>query len=172
MQNFRPIRTLALVVMLAIVGCGACATSNTALRGHSLAAQTLDDLAAGAKVTALDMRQAALDKAAVDAHKAGKMGDELTAEVQKAAVAFDAGPVIGAVNAFIATKDLYVRAVLVAASKDSPTWADVKPMLRGAIAAYTAMRDALGKPDKMPPVPTAITDLLVAYVPRTQEVMS
>lgn len=171
MQIFRPVRALALFAMLAVVGCGACATSNATLRGHSLAAQTLDDFATGAKATALDMRQAVLDKAAVDAHKAGLMGDALTAEVKKAAVTFDAGPVIGAVNAFIATKDIYVRAVLVAASKDTPTWADVKPMLRGAIAAYTAMRDAFGKPDKMPPIPTAISDLL-AYVARTTEVVS
>lgn len=171
MQIFRPIRALILFTMFAVVGCGACAPSNAALRAHSFAAQTLDDLATGAKSTALDMRQAVLDKAAVDAHKAGLMGDALTAEVQKAAAVFDTGPVIGTVNAFISTKDIYVRAVLVAASKDTPTWVDVKPMLRGALAAYAAMRDALGKPDKMPPIPAAISNL-IAYMPRTSEVMS
>jgi len=162
-----PIRTLALAALIALVGCASCAPSNAALRGHSHAAQTLDDLAAGAKATVLDLRQAELDKAAVKAHEAGKMGPELEAAVKEAAAGFDKGPAIGAVNAFVAAKDLYVRAVLVAASKDPPTWSDVKPMLRGVIDAYTAMRDALGKPDKMPPIPSAIAELLsIAHNPR------
>lgn len=155
-----PIRTFALATMIALVGCSACAPSNAALRGHSTAAQTLDDLADDAKKTVLELRQVELDKAAVAAHDAGLMGNALTAEVQKAATKFDSGPAIGAVNAFIAAKDLYVRGVLMAASKDPPSWTTVKPILKDVIAAYNAMREALGKPDKMPPIPPAIAELL------------
>lgn len=151
---------LPLFLILTLTACGSCASSNTALKAHSHAAETLDDLANDAREIVLDLRQHALDDAVTRATSGGLRGPELDAVVIQAAATFDKGPAVGAVNAFIHAKDLYVRAVLAGASKDSPSWETVKPMLADVVSAYNAMRDALGKPDNMPVLPDAINQLL------------
>jgi len=154
------LRLLPLFLVLGLTACSSCVSSNSALKAHSHAAETLDDLANDAKETVLELRQRALDDAVARATSEGLRGPELDALVTQAAGDFDKGPAVSSVNAFIHAKDLYVRAVLASASKDKPTWDTVKPMLRDVIAAYNAMRDALGRPDKMPAIPDAISQLI------------
>ncbi len=158
---------LCLVVGLLSTTTPACVSSpavggGSTLRAHSVAAQTLDDIAKQARDLVMAQRQQVIDSA-VAAAKAAQVGAyELSQSVRKAAADFDATPKISSVNAFIAAKDLYVRAVLVAAGNDKPTWEQAKAMLNDVVKTYTAMRQALGTPAAMPELPAAIVDLLSA----------
>jgi hypothetical protein len=161
---FRSIFMLALSI--ALVACG---PSSSALRGHSHAAQTLDSIAADAKATVLELRQAELDEAARDGKSAGLADADLRQFVVLAAAQFDQGPKIHAVNAFVAAKDLYVRAVLIAVSQDPPSWAEAKAVLKDVIASYSELRAALGNPSRLPPIPQAIVDLLAWHAAQENE---
>lgn len=159
---FRP---LVLATMLAVVGCSACASSNTALKAHTTAAQTLDDVAQEATGLVMADRQHALDVAVEQAKADGLDPIALRAAVERAAAAYDAGPTIPAVNALVAAKDAYVRAVLIDAGKDEPTWQNAKRLLRDFVDAYTNLRKALGEPKSWPALPPAIAALL-SYAPQ------
>lgn len=151
---------LCIALLTILAACNSCVSSNNALKNHSLAAQSLDDIAAGAKETVLELRAVALGDAVAGA-KASNLNDTETEQrVIAAAAAFDAGPAIPAVNAFVAAKDVYVRTVLAVAAKDKPTWDELKPILQDVITAYEAMRAALGNPSKLPALPEAISKLL------------
>lgn len=155
---------LALGLALAAVGCSACTSSNTALKAHTTAASTLDDVAQEATELVLADRQHALDVAVTQAKADGLDPIALKASVERAAATYDAGPAIPAVNAFVAAKDAYVRAVLMDAGKDEPTWSNAKRLLKDVVDAYTNLRKALGDPKKMPELPSAIAALL-SYAP-------
>jgi hypothetical protein len=158
---FRPlVLALVLCLMLFAIACSSCAPSNASLKGHSHAAEVLDDLALEARDTVLELRQAKLDRVAAAARADGLADAELRAAVTQAAADFDAGPAVPAVNAFVHAKDAYVRAVLAAAAQDTPRWADVRPFLADVVNAYNALRLAVGSPDKMPPIPDVIAKLL------------
>lgn len=157
------------IVLWIAVAVAACAPSNSALRGHSHAAQTLDSIAADAKETVLELRQAALDKVARDGKASGLDEPELRRAVVLAASQFDQGPQIHAVNAFVAAKDAYVRAVLAAASVDPPTWTTAKAVLKDVVAAYSELRAALDNPRRLPPIPQAIVDLLAWHAAQENE---
>lgn len=151
---------IALAITLALVGCSACATTNSGLKSHTTAAQTLEEVADEARQYVLDDRKAELEKVAAQA-VADKLDPvQLEAAVKAAAATYDDGPKVASVNAFIAAKDLYVRAVLQAASKDTPSWSQAKAMLKDVVDAYTNLRQALGNPKAMPPLPDAIAALL------------
>lgn len=160
MPNFLRLTGLALIIALA--ACGGCASSNTALKAHTTAAQTLDDVADQAKELALADREQALTQAATQAKVNGA---DVTKAVTDAAAAYDAGPTIPAVNAFVAAKDAYVRAVLMDAGKDEPTWTNARRLLKDVVDAYTNLRAALGNPEKMPKLPVAIASLLTMARP-------
>lgn len=154
----KPLRLIGLV--LAATLAFGCTSSNAALKAHTTAAQTLDDLASDAKELVLEQREAQLDAVAQQAVTDGLDPAALKASVERAAAKYDAGPAIPAVNAFIAAKDAYVRAVLVDAGKDEPSWYNAKHLLKDVIDTYTNLRAALGNPDKMPAMPDVIAKLL------------
>ena len=147
-------RSYAVVMVLAL-SVAACAGSSSAIRNHSHAAETLDELAGDGKALVLELRQAELDKALAAAQQSGS---DPRAAVTAAAAAFDARPLVPALNAFIEAKEAYVRAVLLALQKEPPDWTTVKPLLKDAAAAYTALRTATG--DKLPAIPKVVIDLL------------
>jgi hypothetical protein len=138
-----------------MAACSSCAGSNAQLKRHSVAAETLDDLAAKGRTVVLEMRQVELDKALASAQEAGKPYEPA---VKAAAADFDAKPFIPALNAFVEAKDVYVRVVLIAARKDDFDWDSVRPALKNVADAYAALRTATG--DKMPPIPKAVVDIL------------
>lgn len=148
------------LVLALVLGALGCSTSSSALRAHSTAAQSFDSLAGVARKAVFDLRAAELDKASEAAKASGATADARTAAIQKAAADFDAKPLVSSVNAFIFAKDAYVRGVLLAASQESPDWSTLKPILNEVVKAYTAMRAALGNPEKLPEVPKYIADLL------------
>ena len=158
-----PLMRFAMVLML---GAAACASNPNALKAHTSAAETLDDLAGDAKVLVLEDRHAELDAVAESAFTDNATPEELAAAVRAAAKAYDDGPKISAVNTLIAAKDLYVRAVLHAASEDKPSWTEAKAMLKDVIDAYSNLRKLLGEPAAMPKVPEAIAKLLTRRSPR------
>lgn len=154
----RPV--FALMLAATLIGCQGCAPSNAALKNHSIAAQTVDDVATEAREMVLELRETELTEAAAQAKADGGDPVDIKLAVERAAATFDAGPAIPAVNAFIAAKDLYVRTVLATASKDKPTWSEAKAMLKDVVDAYANLRHALGDPEKMPPLPDVIAKLL------------
>lgn len=162
----RFLRPIALALTLAVVGCSACTSSNTALRAHTTAATTLDDVVQEASELVLADRQHALDVAVTQAKADGLDPIALKAAVERAAATYDAGPAIPAVNALAAAKDAYVRAVLMDAGQDKPTWSNAKRLLKDVVDAYANLRKALGDPKKMPELPSAIAALLSYAPPR------
>jgi hypothetical protein len=138
-------------------GCGGGSQSN--LRAHSYAAQTLDDIAVAARQTVMEVRQSSLIEAGQRAEKAGA---PVTPAVLAAAEDFDAGSAIKGVNAFITAKDAYVRAVLVATRADEPDWVGLKLALQSALQSYDYLRAALGERAKLPEVPKAVMAVLTS----------
>jgi hypothetical protein len=138
-----------LVIASALVACSSCAHDSTAVKTHSHVAQTLDDLAVQGRAVVIGMRQDAIDKA-IAAAQEGSADPVLAAH--RAAADFDSGPFLHALNAFVASKDAYVRTVLIAAQLDPPDWEHVRPALKDALAAYTELRTATG--DRLPALPT------------------
>jgi hypothetical protein len=150
----------ACAVMLALaMGCGG--SSQSAIKGHSYAAQTLDDLASGARQSVLELRQTALLEAGKDAEKAGQ---PVTPAVLAAADAFDRGPILHGVNAFIGAKEAYVRVVLVAAQASEPDWVGLKLALQSALRSYEDLRKAVGERLALPEVPKAVVAVLTSRV--------
>lgn len=153
-----PARVAALIAAIAIAAlsaCSGCAASNKQLKTHSVAAETLDDLAARGRVVVLEMRQKALDEALAKAQEANQPYEPA---VRAAAEAFDAKPFIPALNTFVEAKNTYIRVVLIAARADDFDWKSVKPALKDVADAYAALRTATG--DKMPPIPKVVVDIL------------
>ena len=138
---------LAAVVALFLVACG-----GSAVKHHSYAAQTLDDLARVAKETALAQREAALRDAGLAAQA---KGENVSDAIAAAALTYQKR--IDVVNGYIAAKDIYVRAVLAAIAKDADL-ATVVPMLQKALIAYKAVQ-ALFK-DDVPEVPAPVKEML------------
>lgn len=138
---------LIAMTLLFLVACG-----GSAVKRHSYAAQTLDDLALTAKSTAMTQREAVLRKAGEDAIAAGTNVNEA---IEAAALAYQTK--INAVNAFIAAKDLYIRAVLAAINKDADL-GTILPMLKDALAAYANLQ-AVFK-DDIPPIPGPVKEML------------
>lgn len=139
-----------------------CGSGTGQLRAFTAGAAILDEYALTARTAVLDERQAALNAAAADARAAG-ISDEalLRQEVEAAARAWDANGGkrrIDLVNGFVAAKDALVRAVLLEASKDKPTWSDARVLLRDALHAYQALR-AVGL-ERLPAIPPAVADLV------------
>lgn len=153
----RAARVFALAVLLAAAAC-AGSPKDVALKRHAYAAAVLDEVSGAARDVVLDLRAGELKRAA---DKATADGTDVRAAVVAAAAAFDARGLVDATNVLIAAKDVYVRAVLLHAREDAPSWADVKPALHAALEAYSALRKALGDAgDRLPEVPTAIAELL------------
>jgi len=140
-------------LLAALPACG----SNEALKRHSLAAETLEDLAVQSREAVTEVRETRLRAAGVAARDAG--GDIETA-VRGAAAEFDSGPLIPAVNTFILAKSAYVRAVLIAAQDDAPSFAELRPVLRAALDAYGELRRAVGDAAALPEVPDVVLALL------------
>lgn len=137
--------TIAFVIVFA--ACG-----GTSLKAHSYAAQTLDDVAKVARATALEQRGEALEAAG---ERAQEQGADVAEAVAAAAVAYQRR--IDAVNGYIAAKDLYVRAVLLAAGQDKPNLATLVPVLRNALGAYAGVRALY---PGLPAIPTPIKELV------------
>lgn len=138
---------LITLVLLFLVACG-----GSAVKRHSYAAQTLDDLAQTAKSTAMTQREVALREAGEAAIAAGT---DVNAAVEAAALAYQAK--ISAVNAFINAKDLYIRAVLAAINKDADL-STILPMLKDALAAYANLQ-AVFK-ETIPPIPGPVKEMI------------
>jgi hypothetical protein len=143
------------LVLVAMSACSGCAGTSKQLKTHSVAAETLDDLAARGRMVVLELRQAALDAALAKAQEANQPYEPA---VRAAAEAFDAKPYIPALNTFVEAKNAYVRIVLIAARKDDFDWTSVRPAVKDVADAYAALRTATG--DKMPPIPKVVTDIL------------
>ena len=144
---------LALGVAAGIVlGLLLSACGGTSLKAHSYAATTLDYVARVARETALEDRGEKLQAAGEQAQADGK---DVTEAVNAAAVKYQAR--IDAVNGYIAAKDLYVRAVLLAAGQDKPSFATLLPVLRNAIAAYAGVRALY---PSLPDIPDPIKELV------------
>lgn len=150
----------ATILALAVMIGGACTSGTSMLKAHSTAAQTLDELAVGAKTYVFAQREIVLVDAANKAKADGLDQVELKAAVERAASTYDAGPAIPAVNSLIQSKDAYVRIILSLASQDSPSWSQAREVLRSVVSAYSSLRAALGNPSKLPPVPESIFALL------------
>ena len=126
------------------------ACSGSAIRHHSYAAQTLDDLAKVAKETVMADREATLRAAGLAAE-----GRNVEEAVAAAAMAYQKK--VDVVNSYIAAKDIYVRAVLAAINKD----VDVKtilPILHKGVIAYAGVK-ALFK-DAVPDLPKPVKEML------------
>lgn len=166
-HRFRPSMLTSMLVFALVFasaflsGCG----PNKELRAFTAGAELLEELGQKARDQVLAERREALDAAASDAMAAGITGDQLKQEVEIAARQWDVNGGsrrIDLVNGFIGAKDLYVRAVLAAASKEKPSWSDARKLLRDALDAYQALR-AVGL-EKLPEVPDAVAKL-VTIVP-------
>lgn len=138
---------LAALVVLFLAACG-----GSAVKHHSYAAQTLDDLAKVAKDTAMAQREEALRTAGLEAQAKGQNVEEAVA-----AAALTYQKKIDVVNGYIAAKDIYVRAVLAAIAKDADL-ATILPILQKALVAYAGVR-ALFK-DDVPAVPEPVKEML------------
>lgn len=152
MKARRPALALAFLVLLA--ACGSTAT----LQKHAYAAQVLEDVSVTAKALVLDLDKSTLQKAAIGVSDP----DERTRLVKEAQVAFEARGLIASVNLLIDAKDAYVRAVLLAAQNDSPSWAELKPAIKSALDAYSALRLALGVDgSRLPSVPSVVAGMVL-----------
>jgi hypothetical protein len=157
MRLVRPLIVLGLILGVA---CSSCAPSNSALKKHSHAAELLDDVAGEAREAVLELRKEKLDGAVAAARAEGRAPDEVRARAVAAAAEFDDGPAVAAVNTFVEAKQAYVRAVLAAARDDDPSWSEVKVILGHVVNAYSALRLALGSPERLPPIPDVVALLL------------
>lgn len=150
--------TCALVFASAFLsGCG----PNGNLRAFTASASLMEDLGQKARDEVLAERRTVLDAAAADAMAAGITGAQLQQEIEAAARAWDANGGkrrVELVNGFIAAKDLFVRGVLAAASKEKPSWSEARTLLRDALAAYQALR-AVGL-ERLPEVPDSVVKLV------------
>lgn len=149
-------RKHAIPIVLALAVVAGCAQSNTALRRHSIAAETLEDMAVQSREAVRKFREAELRRVGAAAQEAGADFDSAVREASKE---FDR-TVVSAVNTFINAKRLYVRAVLQAARKDSPTFGDLRDILRPAVAAYESLRKAVGDRISLPAIPDIIKELI------------
>lgn len=145
----------AAMLVAALAACSSCATSSTALRAHSHVAQTLDDVGVQARTVVLELRQGKIDDAIASAQQSN--ADPVLA-AHRAGADFDAGPWLPAFNGYVAAKDAYVRAVLLAAQVDKPDWDTARPALNDVVLAYGNLRTATG--DKLPPIPEVVLKLL------------
>lgn len=137
----------ALALLVGLVACG-----GSGLKAHSYAAQTLDDVAQVARETALERRAETLEAAGA---KAKADGGDVDEAVAAAAVGYQSK--IDAVNGFIHAKDLYVRAVLLAAGQDKPNLATLVPVLRDALGSYAGVRALY---PALPDIPAPIKELV------------
>jgi hypothetical protein len=137
---------LALIVLF-FSACG-----GSSVKHHSYAAQTLDDLAQVARETSMTERGDALRKAGLAAQAEGK---DVNEAVTAAALTYQNR--IDAVNGFIAAKEVYIRAVLAAISKDTDLQT-ILPILRKALEAYAGVQ-AFFK-DTVPAVPSPVKEML------------
>lgn len=148
MRAFR-IAVLALVV----VGC----SGTTALQRHATAATVVNDTAIAAHDLVVDLRRAELDAAA---RVAQDTGADVAAAVHAAGDRFDARGLPAAVDALIAADEAYALAILAWTAHDQQP-ATVVPALRAVIAAYNALRKALGeRGERLPAVPTSVASLI------------
>lgn len=146
------------IVAVLVTACNACGGPGNSLKAHSYAAQTFENVAVEGREAALEMRAHELREAGEIAQAAGA---DVEAAVRSAAADFDEGPVINAVNAFIAAKQVYVQGVLVAVGDEQPSFTHLRALLNDAALAYQSLRLALGEAGKrLPDLPASLIDLL------------
>ncbi len=146
---------VGLLMAMASSGCA----GNDALKNHSFAAEALDDMSESAKKVVMQMRLQAMTTAADEAPAKGLNPRDA---VIMAALEFDGLPVIPACNTFIKAKSAYIHAVLIMARSEDPTWSNLLPVLRSALAAYNELLAAVGPgmSPHLPKVPPVIFALL------------
>lgn len=137
---------LSLIVFF-MFACG-----GSSVKHHSYAAQTLDDLAQVAKKTALTERAEALRGAGLAAQVKGENVADAVA-----AAALEYQKRIAVVNGFIAAKDVYVRAVLVALSKEADL-STIVPLLQKALVAYEGVRALFN--NSVPAIPASVKEMI------------
>ena len=147
----KPSKSVALIaiILILLAACG-----DSALKRHSYAAQTLDDLAGVARRESLALREKTLREAGERALAAGST--DIRSSVELAATEFQ--PKIDAVNAFVSAKNIYIRAVLLVAQQEEPGFDDLVIVLRNAIDVYEGVRAALGS--TIPPIPPIVKELI------------
>lgn len=150
--------TISLLLIALSVACSCGASSANAIKGHSYAAETLDEFAQEARDTVMEMRKVDIVQAVTKAEAAGQ---DPRPAAELAAAQFDARPLIPAVNSFISAKEVYVRSVLLAAQADKPDFAAARLILRDALNSYRSLKEALGdRGDRLPDIPPIVFDLV------------
>lgn len=143
----------ALVLLGAPAALGGCSAS--AIRAQSYIAEGMDDATQQAREVVLEARADNLRDAG---RRAQAEGRDVEAEVRDAAERFDAGPVIGAFNAFANAKNAYTRALLLALQERRPSFAALVPLAADVARSWASLRAALGqRGERLPEAPSFLT---------------
>lgn len=131
-------------------GCGAAA-----IRQQSYVAEAMEDAAAQAREMVLEARA---DEMRDAGQRAQAEGRDVRAEVTAAAERFDAGPVVGAFNAFVGVKIAYTRGLLLALRERRPSFAALIPLAADLARTWGNLRAALGRRgERLPEAPAFLT---------------
>lgn len=148
MRTRRPLQVILLLAILA-----ACGSSS--LQRHALAATVLHDAAVGARAAVL---QSLADEVADVTEGVTDPAQRMSLALEVRARYLAPGGPVDRANAFSAAGHAYVQALLVVEQKKRPTWAELGPPLRAALAAYASLRSVLG--DRLPAVPAVVDGLV------------
>lgn len=141
------------VVMLS--GC-----HTIAARGHAVVAETLEDVAVKTRKIVLELQE---QKAREAGEAALKEGRDVEQAIKDATMAFESGPLVKSVNAFISAKDAYVASAqtLAESSVGDGAIKELIPHAKAVLESYEDLRVALQSEGKqLPALPDPVVRLL------------
>ena len=146
-------RSAAVLAVIAAI-ISACGANH--VRRHSIAAQTLEDIAVEARRITLEVREDSLRRAGMEAVA---RGEDPEPAIVKAAKEFDDGPLVNATNAFISAKHTYVLTALAISGRGSPS--ELADLAKNVLLTYDSLRKVLLTfGHRLPPLPEPLVDLL------------
>lgn len=144
-------RAVSILAILFLASCGA-----SSLRLHAQAGTAVNEVAIATRAAVMVERQHAIDLAAAAAQVNGA---DVAAARHAAGAAFDATPLVKAVDAFIAADHAYALAVQ-AWTADANQRVHVAAALFGVLVAYEQLREAVAGRVELPALPKQVTDLI------------